>query len=96
MKKELHKPIIKKIEKRKVHSSFIDNICGTDLVDMQPLSKFDKGIRFLLSVVHIFSEYAWVIPLKYKKGIEISNTFQNIIVESGHKPNKKWVDKGSE
>ena len=85
----MHKPIIKKIEKRKVHSSFIDNICGTDLVDMQPLSKFDKGIRFLLSVVHIFSEYGWVIPLKYKKGIAISNIFQNILVESGHKPNKK-------
>ena len=92
----MHKPIIKKIEKRKVHSSFIDNICGTDLVDMQPLSKFDKGIRFLLSVVHIFSEYAWVIPLKYEKGIAISHTFENILVESGRKPNKKLVDKGSE
>ena len=96
MKKELHKPIITKIEKRKVHSSFIDNICRTDLVDMQPLSKFDKGIRFLLSVVHIFSEYAWVIPLKYEKGIAISHTFENILVESGRKPNKKLVDKGSE
>ena len=96
MKKELHKPIIKKIEKRKVRSSFIDNICRTDLVDMQPLSKFDKGIRFLLSVVHIFSEYAWVIPLKYEKGIAISHTFENILVESGRKPNKKLVDKGSE
>ena len=92
----MHKPIIKKIEKRKVHSSFMDNICGTDLVDMQPLSKFDKGIRFLLSVVHIFSEYAWVIPLKYEKGIAISHTFENILVESGRKPNKKLVDKGSE
>ena len=74
----------------------MDNICGTDLVDMQPLSKFDKGIRFLLSVVHIFSEYAWVIPLKYEKGIAISHTFENILVESGRKPNKKLVDKGSE
>ena len=92
----MHKPIITKIEKRKVHSSFIDNICRTDLVDMQPLSKFDKGIRFLLSVVHIFSEYAWVIPLKYEKGIAISHTFENILVESGRKPNKKLVDKGSE
>ena len=92
----MHKPIIKKIEKRKVRSSFIDNICRTDLVDMQPLSKFDKGIRFLLSVVHIFSEYAWVIPLKYEKGIAISHTFENILVESGRKPNKKLVDKGSE
>ena len=64
---ELHKPIIRKSEKRKVHSSFIDDIWGADLADMQLLSKFNKGILFLLSVIYIYSKYAWVIPLKEKR-----------------------------
>ena len=61
---ELHKPNIRKSEKRKVHSSFIDNIWGADLADMQLLSKFNKGIRFLLCAIYIYSKYFWVIPLK--------------------------------
>ena len=61
---ELHKPNIRKSEKRKVHSSFIDNIWGADLADMQLLSKFNKGIRFLLCAIYIYSKYIWVIPLK--------------------------------
>ena len=64
---ELHKPIIRKLKKRKVYSSFRDNIWGVDLADMQLLSKFNKGFRFLLCVTDIFSKYAWVIPLKDKK-----------------------------
>ena len=63
---ELHKPIIRKFKKRKVHSSFRDNIWGVDLADMQLLSKFNKGFRFLLCVIDIFSKYVWVIPLKDK------------------------------
>ena len=76
---ELHKPIIKKIKKRKVYSSFRDNVRGTDLADMQLLSKFNKGLRFLLCVIDIFSKYAWVIPLKDKKDISIVNAFQIIL-----------------
>ena len=64
---ELHKPIIKKSEKRKVHAAFKDNIWGTDLANMQLLSRYNKGIRFLLCVIDIFSKYAWVVPLKKKK-----------------------------
>ena len=64
---ELHKPIIRKFEKRKVYSTFKDNIWGVDLVDMQLLRKYNKGIRFLLCVIGIFSKYAWVVPLKDKK-----------------------------
>ena len=64
---ELHEPIIRKFKKRKMHSSFRDNIWGVDLADMQLLSKFDKGFRFLLCVIDIFRKYAWVIPLKDKK-----------------------------
>ena len=85
---ELHQAIIKKIEKRKVHSSFIDNISGTILANMQLLSKLNKRICFLLCVIDIYSKYAWVIPLKDKKSITITNVFQKILDASGCKPNK--------
>ena len=72
---ELHKPIIRKFKKRKVYSTFKDNIWGVDLTDMQLLSKYNKGIRFLLCVIYIFSKYTWVVPLKDKKGISIVKLF---------------------
>ena len=93
---ELHMPIIRKFKKRKVHSSFKDNIWSVDLANMQLLSKFNMGFRFLLCVIDIFSKYAWVIPLKDKKGISIVNAFQKILKESNRKPNKICIDKGSE
>ena len=94
---ELHKPIIRKFEKRKVYSTFKDNIWGFDLADMQLLSKYNKEIRFLLCVIDIFSKYAWIVPLKDKKGISIVKAFQIILKQSNSKkPNKIWVDKGSE
>ena len=62
---------------------------------MQLLSKFDKGIRFLLCVIKIYDKYPWVIFLKDKNGITITNAFQKILDESGRKPNKIWVYKGS-
>ena len=94
---ELHKPIIRKFKKRKVYSAFKDNIWGADLADMQLLSKYNKGITFLLCVIDIFSKYVWVVPLKDKKGISIVKTFQIILKQSNsRKLNKIWVDKGSE
>ena len=63
---------------------------------MQLISKFNKGFRFLSCVIDIFSKYAWVVPLKDKNGISIVNAFQKILKESDRKPNKIWVDKGSE
>ena len=101
---ELHKPIIWKFKKRKVYSGFKDNIWGADLSDIQLISKINKGFRFLLSVIDIFSNYAWVIPLKDKKGVSTINGFQKTLKESdrskakskGRKLNKIWVDKGSE
>ena len=65
---ELHKPIIRNFKKRTVYSGFKDNIWGADLVDMQLISKFNKGFRLLLCVIVIFSKYAWVVPLNDKKG----------------------------
>ena len=80
--RELHKLIIRKSKKGKAQSTFKDDICGTDLADMQLISKFNKGIRFLLSVIDIYRKYAWVIPLKEKKRITITNAFQKILDES--------------
>ena len=93
---ELHQPIIRKFEKRKVYSTFKDNIWGADLADMQLLSKYNKRIRFLLCVINIFSKYAWVVSLKDKKGISVVQSFQSILKQSNRKPNKIWVDKGPE
>ena len=73
---ELHKTIIRKFEKLKVHSSFIDNIWGADLVDMQLLSKCSRGICFFVCAIDDYSKYAWVIPLKDRKGITITNFSQ--------------------
>ena len=72
---ELHKSIIRKSKKRKVYSGFKDNIWGADLADMQLISKFNKGFRFLLCVIDIFSKYAWVVSLKARKGVSIVNDF---------------------
>ena len=79
-----------------MYSSFRDNVWGVDLADMKLLSKFNKRFRFLLCVIDIFSKYAWVIPLKDKKGISIVNAFQKLLLNSNRKPNKIWVNKGSE
>ena len=93
---ELHKPIIRKFKKRKVYSAFKDNIWVADLADMQLISKFNKGFKFLLCVINSFSRYAWVVPLKDKEGVSFVNVFQKILDNSKRKPNKIWVNKGSE
>ena len=67
-----------------------------DLADMQLISKFNRGFRFLLCITDIFSKYTWVVPLKDKKGASIVNAFQKILWKSDRKPNKIWVDKESE
>ena len=61
--KKIHKQIIRKINKRKVDLSFIDSVWSADLADMQLVNKFNKGIRFLLCVIDIYSKYASVIPV---------------------------------
>ena len=63
---------------------------------MQSLSKYNKGINYLLCTVDLFSKYAWVVPIKDKKGTSIVNAFKKILSDSNRKPNKIWVDQGSE
>ena len=94
---ELHKPVIKKFNKRKLYSQFKDNIWGVDLADMQSLSRKNKGIKYLLCAIDLYGKYAFVVPLKDKKGISIVNAFNKRIKQSNSvKPNKTWVDQGGE
>ena len=79
-----------------MYSAFKDNIWGADLAYMQLISKFNKGFRFLLCVIDIFSKYAWPVPLEDKKGVSIVNVFQSILKKSNRKPDKIWVDKRGE
>ena len=92
---ELRRQINRNYTRRKVYSSYRDNIWGVDLADMQSLSKYNKGIKYLLCAIDLFSKYAQVVPLKDKRGISIVNAFQKI-VSKGRKPNKIWVDQGGE
>ena len=93
---KLHKSIIRKFALWKLQSYFIDNIWGADLACMQLLSKFNKGIPFLWCVIDIFSEYAWVFLWKDKKGITVTNSFQEMLDEASRKLNKIWIDKSSD
>ena len=90
---KLRKSIIIKFEKRKVHSPCTEDIWGSDITDIQ-LTFYD--IRLLLYVIDIYSKYTWFIPLKDKQIITITNAFQKILDEFNRKPNKIWVEKGSE
>ena len=85
---ELHKPIIRKFNKRKVYSQFKDNIWEVDLAEMQSLSRKNKGIKYLLCTIDLYSKYVFVIALKDKKGTSIVNAFNKIIKQSNKKPQK--------
>ena len=91
---ELHKPVIKKFRKRSVYVKGIDKIFAADLVDMQAFSRFNNGVKYLLTVIDIFSKYGWMIPLKSKTGEEVASALKKIFKE--RKPDKLWVDKGKE
>ena len=73
---ELHTPITRKFEKRKVNSSFRNNIWSADLEDMLLTSKFNKGICFLFCVINILSNYEWIVPLKDKEELLLLMLFK--------------------
>jgi len=91
---ELHKPATRKFLRRKVYVNGIDKIWAADLVDMQAFSKYNQGVKYLLTVVDIFSKYGRMIPLKNKIGTEVASALQKVFKE--RKPEKLWVDKGKE
>ena len=93
---KLHKPVVRKLGKRKVHSSFKNNIGGNELADMQLISHLKKKFGFYYVFIDIFRKYAWVIPAKNKQRTTITNDIQKKLDRSKGKPSKIWVNKGSE
>jgi len=93
---ELHKSIIKNIPKRKVYVNGIGKIWAADLLEMQAFSKFNRGVRHLLTVIDVFSNNGWMLPLKDKTGKSVADTFKEIFKKSKRKPEKLWTDKGRE
>ena len=91
---ELHEPIRKKFKKRRVLVNGIDKIWAADLVDMQAFTNFNRGVKYLLAVIDVFSKYGWLIPLKDKTGKSVASALKTIFEE--RKPEKIWVDKGKE
>ena len=91
---ELHKPIKRNFTKRRVIAHNVDDIWCSDLVDMQKLSKWNRGYKYLLMVLDLFSKYGWIVPLKTKTGLEVAKAFESLLVKN--KPKMLWVDKGKE
>ena len=91
---ELHKPIKRKFKKRRVLVNGIDTTWAADLVDMKAFSKFNRGIKYLLALIYVFSKYGCLVPLKNKTGKYIASALKTIFNE--RKPEKMWVDKGKE
>ena len=85
---------MKKFKRGKVFARFNDNISAAESAEMGSLSSKNENVRYLLCVIDIFTKYAWVKPLKYKKVKTVLNAFIEKINESNCKPNKLWVDQG--
>jgi transposase InsO family protein len=93
---ELHKPVRRKFQRRRVIAYAVDDIWSCDLVEMQEWSKENKGFRYMLNVVDVFSKFAWSIPIKNKTGLSTLEAFREIVRSSGRKPRHIWVDLGKE
>jgi len=83
-----------KFPKRHVNVNSIDKMWAAALVDMQAFTKFNRGMKYILIVINIFSKYGWIMPLEDKRENAVSNALKRIFKEG--KPNKMWVDKGKE
>ena len=83
---ELHEPLIEKFKRRIVYARFKDNIWAADLAEMGSLSSKNKNAKYLLCSIDVFTKYAWVKPLKYKKGKTVSKVFIKMVNESYCKP----------
>jgi len=93
---ELHKPIRHKFKRRRVFVFNIDDIWSADIKDMQALSKQNKHYKYLLTVIDLFSKYAYAIPLKSKSSAATINAFSSLFKSSKTKPRKLWTDQGTE
>ena len=100
--KEVFNPQITKFRRERIIPLYKDETWSADLIDKSSLSKYNNNYKFILTVIDIFTKYAWAIPLKNKSGLSITNGFKLILVENpqggseSRKPEKLWVDRGSE
>lgn len=101
---ELHKPVKKKFRKRKVIAKGVDSIWAADIVDMQYYASSNRGYKYILMIIDVFSKYGWAIPIKTKKGIEVCNAFKMLWKQKQQHeaknfaavPKMLWTDKGKE
>ena len=90
-----HKPVRYNFPRNRVIVTGIDDQWQADLVDISSLARFNKGCKFLLTCIDVFSKFAWVVPLKNKSGETLVNGFQSIL-DLGRSPEKLQTDKGTE
>jgi hypothetical protein len=93
---ELHRKLWKNFRRRKVHVPYLDHTWSADLVDMKSLSRQNKGFKYILNIIDVWSRYAWSVPLKTKTAIDVTNAFAGVFKTSGRVPKFLWVDQGKE
>ena len=92
---ELHKPVMKRFQKRSEFAKQVDDIWTGDLVDMSPYSRSNSGYKYLRTVIYVFSKYAWIVPLITKTGKEVAMAFQKLFTANAS-PSCLWTDKDTE
>ena len=90
--KEIYKNVKKNFQRQHIIAYSKNDLYSADLVDMSQYSKVNKGIHFLLTIIDVYSRYAWVVPLKNKTALEVLNSFKSI----NQIPKNLWVDEGKE
>jgi hypothetical protein len=94
--KELHKPVKRNFPRRKIFVRGKDDTWAMDLVDMKNYAKDNENFKYMLTIVDLWTKYAWAVPVKDKTGPMIMNAFKRVVTDSGRKPKKIYVDKGGE
>ena len=94
--KELHKPVIRKFKRAQVITNGIDDVWAADLADMSSLASHNDNYKYLLTVIDVFSKYAWAVPVKDKTANTVLKAFQSIVQNDKRKPKRLWTDQGKE
>ena len=92
----LHRPVRKKFLRNRVFVPAIDDTWQIDLVDMQKYSRVNKGFRYILTCIDVFSKYSWAVPVLKKTSTDVTLAFKKILDESGRCPKKMQFDEGKE
>ena len=96
--KEIFSPVVKKFQRIKITPHYKDECWSIDLVDKSSLAKYNKGYKFIFTIIDNYSKYAWAIPIKDKQGITVKTAFEKLLQKGtkGRKPEKIWSDRGKE